>query len=77
MATVSTDYLQGLKDGRAALKETDGGRIAETAQAELQFCSRVSRCMGSAESGDYIKGLRDFWTHQLAKLNARGAVLES
>lgn len=68
MTVYSQEYIQGIKDGRATLRLESGERdIAEIAKAELSFCERVSKCMGSAEHADYIKGLRDFWTNQLAK----------
>jgi len=60
MATYSTEYLQGIKDGRAAFK-MDGIAAAD---AELAFCERISRAAYSGEHRDYIKGLKDFWTNQ-------------
>lgn len=63
----SSEYLQGVKDGRATLKAVGEGRVAEAAKADLAFCDRVFGCMGSALSRDYIAGLRDFWDGQLKR----------
>ena len=69
MTTHTAEYLQGIKDGRAALKtdEEFGVPLSCAAARELAFIERVSSLAGSALHRDYLDGLRDFWNHQLTK----------
>lgn len=75
MTAYSAEYLEGIKDGRAALKDAKafGLDIAEEARRDLAFCDRVSHCYGSALADDYTRGLRDFWRQQLRTMGAANA----
>ncbi len=70
MATVSKEYLEGIKEGRAAVKLLDPASIADFAQSEINFCKNVAFWSGSAIHADFIKGQRDFWENQLKKSKA-------
>ena len=69
---VSSEYIEGVSEGRAALKLLDGSpeAIRNFAQSEINFCKNVNFWSGSALHRDFIMGLRDFWTNQLKKLGA-------
>lgn len=69
MATVSQNYLDGIKEGRTHFKMLDASEIRSAALTEIAFCDNVGHWAGSALHIDFINGLRDFWKLQLAKLN--------
>ena len=65
MTIYSTEYLEGIKDARFTLKEGGKDRLQELAASELAFIDRVSKCAGSSLGADYLRGVKDFWEHQL------------
>lgn len=65
---VSAEYLEGLRDGRRALKDcTTPEEARRAAAADLRFCDRIAHCAYSETQEAYLRGLRDFWTHQQRK----------
>lgn len=73
--TVSQAYLLGIREGRSLLRqfERDGIADIETAKRALAN-SRECLALGfSGEARDAIKGERDFWANQVARLQQERA----
>lgn len=64
MQTVTAEYIEGIKEGRASLRK-HGPTIARD---ELDNLNRTCRLF-SAQSpvGQMLRGERDFWRNQIAK----------
>lgn len=62
--TVSEEYLMGIREGREALRRCGMG-IAQQELANLTLTCR--RFAASSAVGQYLRGERDFWKHQLSK----------
>ena len=62
--TVTAEYLDGIRDGRAWLKEYG----LDDAQAHLDSIERTARTFdASSLVGQMLRGERDFWRHQIKK----------
>lgn len=61
-ATVSPFYIEGIKEGRAALK-LHGAGIARDALANLD--STIKGFDATSPVGQLLRGERDFWRNQL------------
>lgn len=74
--SVSQAYLLGIREGRAMLRqfERDGLATIETIRRALDN-SRECLALGfHGEARDAIKGERDFWSNQLARLQRERAI---
>lgn len=68
MATVSPYYLEGIRDGRAALK-AHGMAIAAD---EIENLKRTLRGFdGQSPVGQMLRGELDFWRNQVKHAKAR------
>lgn len=62
--TVSDEYLMGIREGRESLRRCG----MEVAQQELDNLTRTCRMFSASSAvGQYLRGERDFWKHQLSK----------
>lgn len=67
MQTVSAEYLEGIREGRAWLTKYG----ADDAPALLDNLTRTARTFAaSSPVGQMLRGERDFWRNQLRKADA-------
>lgn len=67
MSTVSQEYLDGIKEGRATLK-SEGGQFAAD---HLGLLERLCRDFDAQSPvGQLLRGERDFWRNQVKKQKA-------
>lgn len=73
--SVSQAYLLGIREGRAMLRqlERDGLATVETIRRALQNSRDCLELGFHGEARDAIKGERDFWSNQLARLQRERA----
>ncbi len=73
--SVSQAYLLGIREGRAMLRqlERDGMATIETIRRALQNSRDCLELGFHGEARDAIKGERDFWSNQLARLQRERA----
>ena len=73
--TVSQAYLLGIREARAMLRqlERDGLATIETIRRALQNSRDCLELGFHGEARDAIKGERDFWSNQLARLQRERA----
>ena len=64
MQTVTAEYLEGIKEGRAAFKQ-HGLSIAHDELANLN--STIKGFAASSPVGQMLRGERDFWRNQLKR----------
>jgi len=69
MKTVSKNYLEGIREGRAEFKLLEPDQLANAARRSIAWCDQVKGWYGSELHADFIAGLRDFWINQLEKLS--------
>ena len=71
-ATVTASYLLGIRDERALLREmvARGDDLAREAPAMLASIEATLARGFSGETAEYMRGGRDFWRNQCAKLQA-------
>lgn len=71
MQTVSSSYLDGIRDGRALLRSWQAEGLSDVTElARASLVTLASTCaMYDAQSpvGQYLRGERDFWRNQLKK----------
>ncbi len=71
MKQVSEEYLEGIREGRAALRRMQAESpetLVEDAQAELDCCTRTARQFDAQSPvGQLLRGERDFWRNQLKR----------
>lgn len=62
--TVSEEYLMGIREGREALRRCG----MDIAHQELENLTRTCQMFDASSAvGQYLRGERDFWKHQLSK----------
>lgn len=62
--TVTAEYLEGIKEGRASLKRNG----PEIAREELNNLNRTCRLFdASSPVGQMLRGERDFWRNQIKR----------
>ena len=64
MQTVTAEYLEGIKEGRAAFKQ-HGLSIAHDELANLN--NTIKGFAASSPVGQMLRGERDFWRNQLKR----------
>ena len=71
MQTVTSSYLDGIRDGRALLKawQAEGPvDVLALASASIDTLDRTCRQFDAQSPvGQYLRGERDFWRNQLKK----------
>lgn len=71
MATVSTLYLDGIREGRRLLNtwKAEGILTRNLLEVEItetiELCNRIAGCAYSEQSSDYFNGQIDFFRNQL------------
>lgn len=64
MKTVTESYLDGIREGREALRRCG----MDIAKQELDNLTRTCRMFDANSAvGQMLRGERDFWKHQLSK----------
>lgn len=72
MKEISYNYLEGIKEGRSqfnCLDKPSDECVECAAICQIKFCNDVEFLAGSEIHTDFIKGLRDFWKNQLARVS--------
>lgn len=75
MQQVSQSYLLGIREGRATLRSLEAQGIKVDRAQALQVLANVKECLAMGFSGelrDHMRGERDFWARQCARLVNQG-----
>ncbi len=67
--TVTAEYLEGIRDGRATLRKLQSespDTIAQDIRDEYESCKRTARTFDAQSPvGQMLRGERDFWRNQI------------